>query len=230
MKKTSNLILAVAFLGSGLIALQSCTTDPRSPGLEYMPDMYRGSAYEAYDTSRIFSEGSSLKPVAGTVPRFNEETLPYHEQYPYPYTNEGYEAAGQNLKAPAQYQATEAILEKGKKVYSNFCIHCHGEKGDGNGTLVQRDKFAGVPSYYSAALKDLPEGKMYHTIYYGKNMMGSHASQINFGERWAVIQYVKKLRAEGLGTSLNASSDSSAVKSDSLATIKVKPAKTKKDK
>lgn len=230
MKKTSNLILAVAFLGSGLIALQSCTTDPLSPGLEYMPDMYRGTAYEAYGESPFYQEGSSMKPVAGTVPRFNEETLPYHEQYSYPNTNEGYEAAGQNLKAPSRYQATEAILEKGKTVYSNFCIHCHGEKGDGNGTLVQRDKFAGVPSYYSAALKDLPEGKMYHTIYYGKNMMGSHASQINFGERWAVIQYVKKLRAEGLGTSLSASSDSSAAKTDSLATIKVKPAKTKKDK
>jgi hypothetical protein len=40
---------------------------------------------------------------------------------------------------------------------------------------------------------------MYHTIYYGKNMMGSHASQINFYERWAVIAYVKKLRNVGLG-------------------------------
>ena len=67
--------------------------------------------------------------------------------------------------------------------------------------MVHRDKFAGVPSYYSAALKDLPEGKMYHTIYYGKNMMGSHASQINYAERWSVIRYVQKLRADGLGVS-----------------------------
>ena len=98
-------------------------------------------------------------------------------------------------------------------MYSNFCIHCHGEKGDGNGILVQRDKYAGVPSYYSAALKDLPEGKMYHTIYYGKNMMGSHAAQIIYAERWSVIRYVQKLRAEGLG--LSTSKDSTAAPADS---------------
>jgi mono/diheme cytochrome c family protein len=199
MKKLSKLILPVSALFAGGLFLQSCTSDPLSPGLEYMPDMYRGTAYEAYGESPFSENGSSLKPVAGTVPRFNDETLPYYEPYQYPNTNEGYEAAGLGLTNP--YPATEAILEKGKTVYTNFCIHCHGEKGDGNGTLVQRDKFAGVPSYYSEALKALPEGKMYHTIYYGKNMMGSHASQINYAERWAVIQYVQKLRADGLGTS-----------------------------
>jgi len=211
MKKTSNLILSSAFLAS-IIALQSCTSDPLSPGLEYMPDMYRGPAYETYGESPFSEKGSSLKPVAGTIPRFNDETLPYHETYAYPNTNEGYEAAGLGVVNP--YPATELILEKGKKVYSNFCIHCHGEKGDGNGILVQRDKYAGVPSYYSAALKDLPEGKMYHTIYYGKNMMGSHAAQINYAERWSVIRYVQKLRAEGLG--LSSSQDSSSTPADSI--------------
>jgi mono/diheme cytochrome c family protein len=177
-----------------------------------MPDMYRGPAYETYGESPFSEKGSSLKPVAGTIPRFNDETLPYHETYAYPNTNEGYEAAGLGVVNP--YPATELILEKGKKVYSNFCIHCHGEKGDGNGILVQRDKYAGVPSYYSAALKDLPEGKMYHTIYYGKNMMGSHAAQINYAERWSVIRYVQKLRAEGLG--LSTSKDSTAAPADSI--------------
>lgn len=216
MKKSSNLILAAAFLGSGMIALQSCTTDPLSPGLEYMPDMYRGISYETYGESPLSENGSASKPVAGTIPRFNDETLPYHETYAYPNTNEGYEAAGLGLINP--YAATELILEKGKAIYANFCIHCHGEKGDGNGILVQREKYAGVPSYYSAALKDLPEGKMYHTIYYGKNMMGSHASQINYAERWAVIRYVQKLRADGLGESApKDSTASAAVDSTALA-------------
>ncbi|MEX1189216.1 MAG: cytochrome c, partial [Bacteroidia bacterium] len=126
--------------------------------------------------------------------------------YPYPNTNEGYEAAGLNIKSPLANN--EDVLEKGKVVYNNFCVHCHGEKGDGMGILVQLDKYAGVPSYYSAALAELPEGKMYHTIFYGKNMMGSHASQINYDERWQVIRYVQKLRAEGLGISTAPAADS----------------------
>ncbi len=30
------------------ISLASCTSDPDSPGVEFMPDMYRATVYEAY--------------------------------------------------------------------------------------------------------------------------------------------------------------------------------------
>ncbi len=192
------ILLSSTLLGSMIIT--SCSNNPLSPGIEYAPDMYRGPASEAYGVNTVFGDSmASRKPVFGTIPRFNDETLPFYEPYAYPNTNEGYEAAGLGLKNPIE--SSPEVLAKGEKVYTNFCIHCHGEKGDGNGILVQRDKFAGVPSYFGATLKDLPEGKMYHTIYYGKNMMGSHASQINYNERWQVIRWVQKLRADGLGQS-----------------------------
>jgi hypothetical protein len=43
-------------------------------------------------------------------------------------------------------------------------------------------------------LKDLEEGKMYHTLQYGKGLMGSHASQLNQKERWQVLEWVKCLQ------------------------------------
>ena len=46
----------------------------------------------------------------------------------------------------------------------------------------------------SQTLKNLPEGKMFHTITYGKNLMGPHASQLNVEERWKVIRYVQTLQ------------------------------------
>jgi len=201
MKITRHTLLFTCMgLIAGSMLISSCKRDALSPGYEYMPDMYRGPALEAYGTSTMYSDSmASRKPVSGTIPRYNSETLPFYETYSYPNTNEGYELAGTNVHSPLV--SSEEILLKGKTVYTNFCVHCHGEKGDGNGILVERDKFAGVPSYYSTALAELPEGKMYHTIFYGKNMMGSHASQINFEERWQVIEWVKKLRADGLGIS-----------------------------
>jgi mono/diheme cytochrome c family protein len=206
------------FLVSGLAGLGmflvSCSSNELSPGLEYMPDMYRSPSHETYSESPLDPlNGSARKPVAGTIPRFNEETLPFYEPYTFPNTNEGYEAAGAGLVNPLP--ASEEILKLGEARYTIYCTPCHGEKGDGQGTLVQRDKFNGVPSYYSENLKNLPEGKMYHSIYYGKNMMGSHASQLNSKERWAIIRWVQKLRADGLG--MTAPSDSSAAKKDSLA-------------
>ena len=204
------------------LIVTSCSKNPLSPGVEYAPDMYRGPASEAYGANPVFEDGmASRMPVKGSVPRFNEETLPFYEPYAYQNTNDGYEAAGLGLKNPIEN--TPENVAKGEKIYKNFCIHCHGEKGDGNGILVQRDKYAGVPSYYGATIKDLPEGKMYHTLYYGKNMMGSHASQINFNERWQVIRWVQKLRADGLGTSAPA-----ADSTQSSSTMKSTPAPSTK--
>jgi mono/diheme cytochrome c family protein len=202
------LLLTCIGIMAGSILLSSCKRDALSPGYEYMPDMYRGPALEAYGTSPVYQDGmASRKPVSGTVPRYDAETLPFYAAYPFENTNEGYELAGANLKSP--YTSSPEVLAKGEVVYKNFCVHCHGEKGDGNGILVQRDKFAGVPSYYGATLANLPVGKMYHTIYYGKNMMGSHASQINYEERWQVISWVEKLRADGLGVAITSTSTDS---------------------
>jgi hypothetical protein len=48
-------------------------------------------------------------------------------------------------------------------------------------------------------LKDLQEGKMFHTLTYGKGLMGQHASQLNQLQRWQVLEYVKCLQ-KGVST------------------------------
>ncbi|HMV15432.1 MAG TPA: cytochrome c, partial [Chitinophagales bacterium] len=45
----------------------------------------------------------------------------------------------------------------------------------------------------------LPDGKRYHTVMYGKGLMGSYASQLNHKERWLVLSYVKK-NLQGIST------------------------------
>ena len=55
-----------------------------------------------------------------------------------------------------------------------------------------------TPPSYTAALKDLPEGKIFHSLTWGKNLaMGSHASQLNKEERWLVTHYVQYLQNGG---------------------------------
>jgi len=170
-------------------------SDPRDPGIEYAPQMYHSIPLEPYSQMDYYSylpQGKHLiEPVAGTVPRGKADYI-----YPFPNTNEGYEEAGKKLKNPLPN--TPENLEEGKRLYTLYCIHCHGEKGDGQGTIVQDGKFPPPPSYYGPQIKDLPEGKMFHSITYGKNLMGSHASQLSPEERWKVILYVQALRAAGL--------------------------------
>ena len=91
--------------------------------------------------------------------------------------------------------ASEENLKKGQANYVIYCAVCHGDKGDGMGTLVKNEKFLGVPNYKD---RDINQGTIYHVIMYGRNLMGSHASQLTEKERWQVVHYVEKLRNDQL--------------------------------
>ena len=47
---------------------------------------------------------------------------------------------------------------------------------------MKDEKFLGIPSY---ADRDITEGSIYHVLMYGKNLMGSHASQVNARRKMA---------------------------------------------
>ncbi|TDQ28360.1 c-type cytochrome [Tenacibaculum caenipelagi] len=178
--KSLKIIIALVVVAS----LASCN-NKRERQVQYMPDMYVSVPYDANGAEGINKELVNKLPVAGTVSRSGVVA------YDIPDTNEGYEKAKAELKNPLP--ATEANLEKGKELFGIYCAACHGTKGDGNGILSQRDKFNGIPSYID---RDINEGSIYHVIMYGKNLMGSHASQLRYNERWQVVQYVEKLRSE----------------------------------
>lgn len=187
-----NIQLALASIA--LTALISCgKSDPNSPGVEYMPDMYRSAAIEPYVDYEHPDRMSARQPVKGTIPFTADESEEmYYFPYPYPNTFEGYEEAGKNLISPIPM--TKETVAEGKVIFERFCIHCHGKSGLGDGAVPEKSDFPPPPAYNGNTLKNLPEGKMYHTITYGKGMMGPHASQLDPHERWLVIQYVKYLQ------------------------------------
>lgn len=179
MKNITKIVFALV----ALVTIVSCG-DKRTRSVQYMPDMYVAVPYEPNGVNGINDNinGSNLKPVEGTVARGQ---VPYD----YPNTNEGYDAALKDLKSPLENN--DENLANGKVMYGIYCATCHGTKGDGNGVLAQREKFNGVPNYKDRAIT---EGSTYHVIMYGRNLMGSHASQLTVTERWQVVHYVEKLR------------------------------------
>ncbi len=187
MKSLKNLIL-MSFIG---ILATGCS-DPNSPGLEYMPDMYRDPSIGTYEESELFPDGlGSRLPAEGSIPRG-------FTPYPYDDDAEGYKAAGEELKNPLTFN--EDVLKEGKQVYENFCIHCHGKKGGGDGLVPQHDEWPGVvPAYDSDNLIDLPEGKIFHSITYGKGLMGAHKGQISQEDRWKLVFYVQSLQGKEPG-------------------------------
>jgi mono/diheme cytochrome c family protein len=203
-KSFSYLILCALYL----VLFSSCgKKDPNSAGVEFMPDMYRSPSLETYSQNNFFADSmSARRPVPGTIP------VSGYIPYPYPNDTAGYSAAGKFLKNPIPL--TPEILADGEKLFKTFCIHCHGAEGKGDGTIVANGKFPGAPPSYSGPLKNLPEGKIFHTLMYGKGLMGSHASQLSQEERWKLVHYVQKLQK--LGTPA-ASADTTANKAAAVA-------------
>lgn len=165
---------------------------------------------------------SAQKPVEGTIPRgtswyYQEDFTPY--QYP---DSEKYRIiAGTTVFSPLdgtananEYNCTAENHDKGKELYEIFCVMCHGGNGKGQGILMQKGVFAGVPSYWDAGYYDMPVGRMYHSITYGKGVMGGYGSQLTPKERWQVICYIQEFQEKGAAQAAKTASANTSTTDD----------------
>lgn len=221
-----------AFAQISVVALlaAACTSDPDSPGLEYMPDMYRSPAIEPYvDYAEVRGrinedkklELSAMVPPKHTVPYWGTDSATVHVMLPYwrkassiadithglfgwdrssdANPDAEYIASAADINPLKLKDATtaEKIFADGKALYTINCKHCHGEKGDGNGPMVTSGAYSGAANLSGLAIAD---GQMFYSIYYGKNMMGAHASLLNKKEIWTLVHYIRKFQDKTYGT------------------------------
>ena len=174
----------------GLSFMATSCFDKSKPNYQFFPNMYESVAYETYSESDAFDSKNGLRGKEGQLPAegsIKRGFVPYE----IPNTTEGYQLAKTTLKSPLDSISSDS--EKGKELYNIYCAICHGDKGNGKGKLVEREKFLGVPNY---AEREITEGSIFHVITYGLNSMGSHANQLSQEERWQVADYVLKLKSE----------------------------------
>lgn len=158
----------------------------KKPNYQYFPNMYTSPGYETYGEYNIFpGEQSAMMPAENTIPRG-------YVPYDYEDTTEGLELAKAELKNP--YEVTEENLAVGSRLYTFYCAVCHGNTGDGQGILAEREKFLGIPSYADPG-RNIVMGGIYHVQTYGLNAMGSYASQVDEKERWQIAMHVMDLKA-----------------------------------
>jgi mono/diheme cytochrome c family protein len=169
------------------VGLVSCSPDANDPGVEYAPEMYESIPYEPLRQityNKVNSFGINERtPAQGTVPRGK---LAYFDHIP----KDSVDIASRVLRNPYAY--TKANIEEGQTLFTRYCQHCHGEKGDGQGPVGM--KFKGVPNYSTGAYKTMNDGHIYHVIEWGRNRMMPHGSQVNPEERWKIAMYVHVLQ------------------------------------
>jgi len=195
---------------TGTLALSlvfaACSGVRREEGRVYMPDMAYSRAYETYASTAALQEAGvhyNARPVEGTMARGAMAT------YPFANDSVGYvrSAEVKNLLDPASIDMTEA-----ERIYLINCGICHGTKLDGNGPL-----WKGGDGPYTAAPRNLigdplalnmAEGTMFHSITYGKNLMGGYGSQLSTKQRWEIVAYIKQKQKEATGAATTAAAPS----------------------
>ena len=195
--------VSVFLLLASATVLASCSDVKRKPGSVYMPDMAYSRAYESYSDHSNLAEKQinyTNRPVEGTIAR--DEELPFHIAK---------DAAGDTTN----YIASKAVVnpitamtpsetKEAERLYLVNCGICHGANLKGNGPLY-KDGTGPYPAKPAALVGDakyeaMPEGQMFYSVAYGKNLMGSYASQLSRKQRWMVIRYIKEKQLERKAT------------------------------
>ena len=195
------------------IAFVGCDSK-REPGKIYMPDMAYSRAYETYAErdSSLFTTDQSMRgsskiyydnhPPLGTIKR--------GELFPYTLQNDsnGYKMSAM-VKNPFD-SISETELKEAGRLYNINCAICHGEKAAGNGPISTSGKIGGIANLTLDNYVKMADGTMFHSITYGKNNMGSYASQLDRKQRWMVIKYIRSLQPKP--TTEKTTSDSTKLK------------------
>jgi mono/diheme cytochrome c family protein len=173
--------MCTAAVGLAAAVALGCARQKQQTAMEYMPDMAYGPRVAAQREDPLRPGQPVMRNIVpGTVPA---------EYTPYRY------AAGDSLQAQQDLQnplpRTMETLARGRTVYMNTCVVCHGPEGDGKGYIVP--PFPTPPTLHSDRVRQWPDGRIFHVITRGQNLMPSYASQILPEDRWAVIHYLRAL-------------------------------------
>jgi len=186
--------LSIIAILSATAVIISCSDVKRKPGSVYMPDMAYSRAYETYaDHSNLAEKGINFnnRPVVGTMARGEE--LPFYLSKDAAGDTTNYVASKQ-IKSPIDSLSAAEYTET-ERLYLINCGVCHGAKLNGNGPLYKdgAGPYAAKPATLvgDAKYEAMPEGQMFYSVMYGKNLMGSYASQLSRHQRWMVIRYIK---------------------------------------
>jgi mono/diheme cytochrome c family protein len=223
--------IGIAFIFLTAVIILSCSDVRRSPGRVYMPDMAYSRALETYaklDSSKFTNNPAEIGegkiyytsyPVAGAMARGDE--LPFAYAMDKPGDTSNYVASKQAQNPLPALDAGQ--MKEAERLYLVNCGVCHGSKLDGNGPLWKDGSGPFTSAPKNLMTLDLPDGQMFYSITYGKNMMGSYASQITDKQRWMVIHYIRAQQATKSASAKPAAGDSTGTraKTDS-ATAKAK--------
>ena len=205
MKYFFLVFIGVIVLTVGIFGFRGSKTT--NTPIEIFPDMDRMDFVKSQKPSDFFHDGLGARlPVAGTVPHASDDgvfpvefgegrTGHYYTGAINDYFARGLPLEELGLIGDGAAGEMQTLLRRGQDRFSIFCAICHGESGDGTGT-VSRYMAAKIANLHEPRFGSgqYPDGMLYHVIAHGKGLMSGYGASIPVRDRWAIVAYVRALQ------------------------------------
>lgn len=164
-----------AVLAAMVLAITTSACDDQVKYVPWFATMTSQPSVETY-------EAEPMAPVAGTVPAGFERNLDLL-------------AADTLLSNPLA--GTPEEVERGRVLFLQFCVVCHGDEGKGDGPVVGPNRLPPLPTLnlLSERAVDLSDGYIYGMIGNGRGVMPSYR-RVPAEDRWYLVKYVRKLQEQ----------------------------------
>ena len=104
------------------------------------------------------------------------------------------QADAQALKNPVPY--SKVSVARGRETYGYYCVHCHGSRLDGQGTVGQ--SFAPLPANLaSPKVLSQSDGVIYARTLLGFKRHPALFSTVSADDAWAIIVYMRSMEEHG---------------------------------
>ena len=153
-------------------ALGAC--DDQVKRVPWFETMYRQASVETY-------EQPMMLPPEGAVPLGGERHTALID--------------ADSLVNPLVGRMDQTTLDRGRILYRQYCVVCHGEAGAGDGPVVGENRLPALPTLdlTSERANGLTDGYVWGMIANGRGVMPSYR-RIPSDDRWYVVNYVRQLQ------------------------------------
>jgi len=134
----------------------------------------------------VIAQQAETPPAAEPVPPAAEAAPPDDSDIP------SIEANRKN-----SVEANEDSLARGKTLFTDRCLMCHGKSGNGKGTLALQLGYK-VPDFNRAGvLANRTDGALYYRITRGHEGMPGEQDFITDKEKWDLVNYLRTFTPKG---------------------------------
>ena len=171
-----------------LILTGRLTWFSEQPPVEFIPNMDHTFKAIPQSGNTFFADRKSVRdPIEGTVAR-GVDVYPLQQ---------GDLDLVDSVNVDPQLEKTEFLLARGQNRFNAFCSPCHNYNAKGASRVATRGQWAGIPDLTRDITTGYSNGRLYHIISAGQNLMPSYADKIAPVDRWAIVYYLRTLQGVG---------------------------------